>query len=122
MIADRGTTVVAVRDGSAEFKSNRLGGKAVWLTTADGDRFYYAHLDDWAGESRNVRAGEIIGYVGSTGNAQGPHLHFETLPNGDVENPYAHTLEACVPTPGELADARNRLNDPALWNRFVPRA
>ena len=111
MIADRGTPVVAVRDGYAQFKTNGLGGRAIWLTADNGDKFYYAHLDSWEGESRDVTAGDLIGYVGSSGNARGPHLHFETLPGGSVENPYPHTLGACVPTPGELADARNRLND-----------
>lgn len=97
MIAERGVPVIAVRDGDAQFKTNRLGGNAVWLTTADGDKFYYAHLDRWEGESRTVRAGDVIGYVGSSGNAQGSHLHFETLPDGDVENPFPHTFRACVP-------------------------
>jgi murein DD-endopeptidase MepM/ murein hydrolase activator NlpD len=97
MIADRGVPVIAVRDGDARFNTNSLGGRAIWLTTDDGDKFYYAHLDDWEGESRTVRAGDVIGYVGSTGNAHGPHLHFETHPDGEVENPYGHTLVACVP-------------------------
>jgi murein DD-endopeptidase MepM/ murein hydrolase activator NlpD len=120
MIADRGTAIVAVRDGSAQFKTSGLGGRAVWLTADNGDKFYYAHLDSWEGESRDVAAGDLIGYVGSSGNARGPHLHFETLPGGSVENPFPHTLGACVPTPSELADARNRLNDPTLRGRFVP--
>jgi murein DD-endopeptidase MepM/ murein hydrolase activator NlpD len=120
IIAERGTPIVAVRDGYAQFKTNGLGGRAIWLTAANGDKFYYAHLDDWEGASRDVSAGEIVGYVGSSGNAHGPHLHFETLPGGNVENPYPHTFGACVPTPAELAHARNRLNDPLLWTRFVP--
>lgn len=120
MIADRGTPVTAVRDGFAQFKSNSLGGRAIWLTAPNGDKFYYAHLDSWEGASRDVRAGELIGYVGSTGNAHGTHLHFETLPGGNVENPFAHTLAACVPTPADLAAAANRLNDPAVWDRFIP--
>jgi len=102
MLADRGTPITAVRDGFAQFKTNGLGGRAIWLTAANGDRFYYAHLDDWEGESRDVEAGELIGYVGSSGNAGGPHLHFETLPAGNVENPYGHTLNACVPSPVPL--------------------
>jgi len=99
MIADNGAPIVAVRDGDARFKNSPLGGRAIWLTTDDGDRFYYAHLDSWEGESRTVEAGDVIGYVGSTGNAHGPHLHFETLPGGSHVNPYLHTLLACVPSP-----------------------
>jgi murein DD-endopeptidase MepM/ murein hydrolase activator NlpD len=124
MIADRGTPVVAVGSGDAVFKRNRLGGNAVWLTAPNGDKFYYAHLDSFAGKSRVVKAGELIGYVGSSGNAHGPHLHFETLPGGNVENPYPHTFAACVPTPEEIAamaaHEANALNNPAVWDRFVP--
>lgn len=127
MIAERGTPVVAVRDGTAQFKTNGLGGKAVWLTAANGDRFYYAHLDGWSGESRDVDAGELIGWVGSTGNAQGPHLHFETLPGGDVENPFPPTYLLCVAIPAQLAEAERRANsipagaiaDPDVWSRFI---
>jgi murein DD-endopeptidase MepM/ murein hydrolase activator NlpD len=104
MIAERGTPVIAVRDGDAIFKTSRLGGRAVWITADNGDRFYYAHLDGWEGESRRVEAGEAIGYVGSSGNARGPHLHFETLPGNNVENPYPHTFRACVPDLSALAE------------------
>lgn len=126
MISDRGTPVVAVQDGDAVFKNNRLGGNAVWLTTPNGDKFYYAHLDSFVGESRVVQVGDVLGYVGSSGNAHGPHLHFETLPGGSVENPYPHTFAACVPTPAELeaiaAHQANALNDPTIWERFLPSA
>ncbi len=124
LIADRGAPVVAVTDGDALFKRNGLGGNVVWLTSTVGDRFYYAHLDAFAGESRSVQAGDVIGFVGSTGNAGGPHLHFETHPGGRAENPYLHTLAACVPTPEEIAAIEahrsNALNDPDLWELFIP--
>ncbi len=124
MIADRGTPVVAATAGDALFKNNRLGGNAVWLTAPNGDKFYYAHLDGFEGESRRVQAGDVIGYVGSTGNAQGPHLHFETLPGAAVENPYPHTIAACVPTAEELvaieAQADRPLRDPDLGDEPTP--
>ena len=94
--APRGTELYAVRGGEVEFKRSRLGGNSVWLRTDDGDRFFYAHLDGFEGESRRVQAGELIGYVGSTGNAGGPHLHFETHPAGNVENPFDHVVDACT--------------------------
>lgn len=123
MIAARGVPVVAVRDGAAQFKTNGLGGRAVWLTADNGDKFYYAHLDDWNGSSRDVTAGDLIGWVGSTGNANGPHLHFETLPGGSVENPYPHTLNACVADlsvpPAPQRTPGNPLSDPAAWQRFI---
>lgn len=97
MEAPRGTPVLAVRDGAAEFKRSNLGGNAIWLATPSGERFYYAHLDAWEGESRSVDAGEVIGYVGQTGNARGDHLHFETRAGDIAVNPYPFVEHACAP-------------------------
>lgn len=96
MPAPRGTPVVAVRAGFAEFKVSGAGGNAIWLTTADGDKYYYAHLNGWEGESRVVDRGEVVGYVGSTGNATGDHLHIESHPGGQPANPYPAIAEACT--------------------------
>jgi murein DD-endopeptidase MepM/ murein hydrolase activator NlpD len=117
IVAARGVPVIAVRDGQANFTRSNLGGRAIWLTADNGDKFYYAHLDSWEGESRPVRAGEIIGYVGSSGNAHGTHLHFETLPGGSVENPYPHTLQACVPPPPPVIDEIARVNASRTFSR-----
>ena len=104
MTADRGTQVVAALGGFAEFKRSNAGGNAVWLTTPDGNKFYYAHLDAWEGQSRDVAGGEIIGYVGSTGNARGPHLHFEVHPGGSPANPFPYAASACrAPLPTMLS-------------------
>jgi len=69
-----GGIVVSVRDGG-------LGGKQVWVLGPGRERHYYAHLDDWAAElsaGQVVHPGDMLGYVGTTGNAQGtpPHLHY----------------------------------------------
>ena len=98
MVAERGTPVVAVRDGDAEFKRSNLGGNAIWLVSATGERFYYAHLDRWEGSSRAVVAGEVIGYVGSSGNARGDHLHFESHAGERPVNPYPLVERACLPS------------------------
>ncbi|MGE0308465.1 MAG: M23 family metallopeptidase [Acidimicrobiia bacterium] len=95
MEAERGTPVVAVRSGTAEFKRSRLGGNSVWLVTPAGERFYYAHLDAWEGDSRAVVAGEVIGYVGQSGNAAGDHLHFEVRLGDRAINPYPLVQSAC---------------------------
>lgn len=95
MAATRGTEVLAVRAGEAEFKRSNLGGNAIWLETSSGERYYYAHLDAWEGSSRVVAAGEVIGYVGSSGNARGDHLHFETRIGEHAINPYPLVRAAC---------------------------
>ena len=60
------------------FKTNRLGGNAVWLRGSSGTRYYYAHLSGYASGLSNgdrVDKGQLIGYMGATGNASVSHLH-----------------------------------------------
>jgi peptidoglycan LD-endopeptidase LytH len=83
ILADRGTPVLAVEDGFvAKIDRSRLGGLTVYLIGAD-ERYchMYAHLDRFhAGlaEGRRVERGEVLGYVGTSGNAPRhlPHLHY----------------------------------------------
>lgn len=86
LFAPLGTPIVAVASGKLSLVGwNRLGGWRLWLTDANGNSFYYAHL---AGYSRwilthpNVRAGQVVGFLGRTGDAftTAPHLHFEIHP------------------------------------------
>ncbi len=83
MMAGFGTPVVAVVTGSVSFNHDRLGGNAAYVT-GGGNTYYYAHLRGFVGGNRTVQAGELIGYVGNTGDASGgpPHLHFEIRPGG----------------------------------------
>ena len=81
--APRGTPVLAVMDGTVlKLHQGARGGIAVYLLDDDGrTRYYYAHLDGYAQglhEGQRVQRGEVIGYVGDTGNAQPGdyHLHF----------------------------------------------
>jgi len=78
IFAPRETPVVAVVDGTAAPRTSRLGGNTVWLRSELGS-FYYAHLERAAIARRtSVRKGDILGYVGNSGNAitTPPHLHF----------------------------------------------
>lgn len=81
--APRGTPVLAVADGKIlKLHSGDRGGLSVYQLDMDGQtRYYYAHLDEYAegvGEGLPVRKGDVIGYVGDTGNAAPGdyHLHF----------------------------------------------
>lgn len=100
MFAARGTPVVAVVDGTLRFSDGGLGGIAVWVR-GSGASFYYAHLDSRAAglsPGAYVTRGTVVGYVGSTGNAQGgaTHLHFQLHPgHGSPVNPYPTLAAAC---------------------------
>jgi murein DD-endopeptidase MepM/ murein hydrolase activator NlpD len=89
IFAPRGTPVRAVAGGIARAGTNRLGGTVVWVyAPAEGRTFYYAHLDRHAiGGVAMVAAGDVLGYVGNTGNARTtpPHLHFGIYDDGAID-------------------------------------
>ena len=89
IMARRGTPVVAVHGGTVQVRTSSLGGLTLYLTADDGTEYYYAHLDTAIVRSGRVTGGQVIGTVGSTGNASAsaPHLHFEIHTPNPV-NPY----------------------------------
>lgn len=102
MLADRGTPVVAVEDGVIDrMRSGGRGGITVWMDGDSGDRYYYAHLASWApglAVGQKVSRGEMLGTVGTSGNAPShiPHLHWEFHPDGGLAvNPTPLARELC---------------------------
>ena len=96
VFAAEGTPIVAPFDGIAVATPNALGGLAVKVFGRPG-YVYNAHLNRY-GKLGSVRAGEVIGLAGSTGNAAGgpPHNHFEFHPgNGSPVDPYPYLVAAC---------------------------
>lgn len=92
VFAPFGSPAFAVVDGVIDKQSNGgLGGLAVWLRGDDGTRYYYAHnASNVAQVGQRVQAGQVIAYVGNTGNAATtpPHIHFEAHPGGNgARNP-----------------------------------
>jgi murein DD-endopeptidase MepM/ murein hydrolase activator NlpD len=95
IFAAEGTPVVAVADGVLDRVGwNTIGGYRFWLFDRYGNSFYNAHLSAFsplAVDGAFVRKGDVIGFVGHTGDAQftPSHLHFEIHPgNGDATNPF----------------------------------
>ena len=87
IFAPRGTPVRAPADGRVRLSSGGLGGTALYVTEPDGTYYYLAHLAGVAEglvSGAPVTVGQVIGYNGSSGNAQGtpPHVHFEVHPRG----------------------------------------
>jgi murein DD-endopeptidase MepM/ murein hydrolase activator NlpD len=89
--APSGTPIKAIANGTiTEVGYDGSYGNKTVLTLDDGTELWFAHQLSYAVESgQTVRAGEVIGYVGSTGNSFGPHVHVEVRPGaGDPVDPY----------------------------------
>ena len=86
VFAPLGAPILAVADGTVfSVGWNDIGGYRFWLRDRSGNQFYYAHLSAFsplAVNGREVKAGQVIGFIGNTGDAQGTpyHLHFEIHP------------------------------------------
>jgi murein DD-endopeptidase MepM/ murein hydrolase activator NlpD len=86
IFAPLGTPLLAVADGTVfSVGWNEIGGWRLWLRDRRGNQFYYAHLSAYsplAVNGRDVRAGDVLGFMGRSGDAEfsPPHLHFEIHP------------------------------------------
>ncbi len=95
IMAPAGTPLLACERGIiTRMGVDVLGGTKIWVKGESGTYYYYAHLSAFAEgmvDGLVVEAGDVIGYVGDTGNAKGgaPHLHFQIHPDGGpAVNPY----------------------------------
>ena len=98
ILAEIGVPIVAPVSGTVEFRSNSVGGRSFHLYGENGNYFYGTHLSAYGEQEGEIRAGQIIGYVGDDGNAAGiPHLHFEIHPGGrgNQINPFVDTAAVC---------------------------
>ncbi|MCD6252237.1 MAG: M23 family metallopeptidase [Psychrobacter sp.] len=93
IFAPRHTPIQSTTQGIvSKVGENNLGGRVVVVVGPGGAGHYYAHLEDYADISPNdwVNQGDVIGYVGDSGNAKGtpPHVHYGIYINGSAVNPY----------------------------------
>ena len=115
IFAPLGTPVVAVATGTINRVGwEHLGGWRLWVRDAAGDEFYYAHLSGYtAGDLRSnkVKAGEVIGFIGNTGDAftTSPHLHFEIHPRSLLHLGYDGAVDpTLLPRPVDAPQAHSR--------------
>lgn len=99
IMAPRGTKVYSTTEGVvADLRDNKLGGKIIWILGPAGSWHYYAHLDEHKrglNVGDYVEKGDLLGYVGNTGNARqtAPHLHYGIYLDGKgrgAVNPYPY--------------------------------
>jgi murein DD-endopeptidase MepM/ murein hydrolase activator NlpD len=98
MMASRGTPDVAVVSGTVVQKGGAISGNGVRLYGDDGNLYYYFHLDAYEGGPGHVTQGQVVGYVGNTGDAAGgpTHTHFEVHPGGGAAvDPYPSVASVC---------------------------
>jgi len=118
IMAPRGTPVIAAVDGTIrKLFTSRLGGLTIYeFDQAEARSYYYAHLDRYASihEGQRVHRGDVIGFVGSTGNANTPHRHFaiNVLPaakdwwKGVAIDPYPELMAHGITKPASALPAR----------------
>jgi len=108
IIAATGKLLYAVADGTITTQywdyPGRLSGNGLKLTAADGTYFLYLHMAGFApgiARGTQVKAGDVIGFVGNTGSSATPHLHFEIHPRGGGAinpYPYVRAIDDCSNT------------------------
>jgi peptidoglycan LD-endopeptidase LytH len=114
----KGTPILAVEDGIiARVETNNLGGKVVWQRLGlFGQSIYYAHLDSQAvSAGQNVKKGDIVGFMGNTGNAKytPSHLHFGIYTGSGAIDPILYILKR------DTIPAKLKLSEKYLGNEVM---
>ena len=112
--APRGTPIKATGNGKVVHRGTKGGyGKTIVLKHGNTYKTLYAHMSKYArgtGIGSRVKQGQIIGYIGSTGLATGPHLHYEFRVNGVHRNPLKVKLPSAKPLPeSEMQNFQNAI-------------
>ena len=116
--AKTGTPIRVTANGTVTYAS-RKGGYGNCVIVKHNDKFttLYAHLSKFksgAGKGSYVKQGNIIGYVGSTGYATGPHLHYEFWLYGKQVDPYKQELPPSLPLKEENKESFEKVRDEYL--------
>ena len=124
IFAPKGTPILSATRGYIyNIGENPLGGQTVSVVGAGGRVYYYAHLDSYArgiGVGDFVTTRTVLGYVGTTGNAQGtpPHLHFGVYAPGGAVNPLPMLTDRLPPAVTKKETKPNQ----RLHRSFLPSA
>jgi peptidoglycan LD-endopeptidase LytH len=115
IFAPLGTPILSATNGFIyKIGENNLGGQTVWVMGAGGRVYYYAHLDSYAKGievGNRVTTRTVLGYVGTTGNAQGtpPHLHFGVYTATGAINPLPLLTDRSAPAVTKKKETKARL-------------
>ncbi|MCW8945353.1 MAG: peptidoglycan DD-metalloendopeptidase family protein [Sedimenticola sp.] len=116
--AATGTPIKAAGDGRVIFRGTKGGyGRTVILRHGSQYTTLYAHMSKYRSSVKNgtrVRQGQVIGYVGKSGLATGPHLHYEFRVNGVHRNPLTIKLPAAEPLAKKYKSRFNTVSTPLL--------
>ena len=111
--APTGTPIMAPADGVVSFVGVKGGyGNAIMLNHRKGMETLYGHMSAFVSgvnAGKSVKAGDVIGFVGSTGRSTGPHLHYEVRINGQIVDPSTVALPARTLSNTELAAFKGRV-------------
>jgi murein DD-endopeptidase MepM/ murein hydrolase activator NlpD len=123
--APMGTPVHAAGEGRISFAGQHGGyGNAVVLAHSNSVSTLYGHMSRFAKHLRvgtRVEQGDVIGYVGMTGLATGPHLHYEYLVNGVHKNPQTVHLPGAEPLHADTLQKFHHVTEPLLAGLAAPR-